>query len=298
MKIVYLLLLALFVQGASAQQSKRKLEEKVIKGWEYHSTFGADVSPAMAKSRVLQLAKLDAIGQNLGTVVTQNSMTVLKDQKLDFSSFGECDVRGEWIETIGEPEWTVTSDGRNYNYKVRISGRIREWNSSAVDIDARLLCNGSDTLRNKLRFNTYVHKDSLMVYFRTPAEGYVAIFGVDEGDSKVVSRLLPYYGQRDLAYHVDADRDYYFFSREKAPAADRRYKRLRLQMLCDSESEELWQLYIVFSTQPFQRPNDVTVDNEHPNQLDFQTFHKWLAKHRSKDRNMVVKKEIVKIVRQ
>lgn len=292
MKRIFLLMLTVCAYLSVCLAQGNRLKAKVVT-IEWNSTFGPSVAPSVAKAQVLERAKIEAIGQNFGTVVTETSVSVIKDGKSDYSSYGVCDVRGEWIETISE-DWETNSAGNEINYKVRLKGRIREWNASAVDVQATLLCNGTDLEKNKLRLNTYLDGDSVYAHFRTPEDGYLAIFITDESEQRIVQRLLPYPGQKTaVAYPVEADKDYFFFSRGKATSAERRYVR-KILMACNEQTETS-QFYFVFSTQPFSRPNDVMVDKNKPNQLTFSDFHQWLAEHRKKDSNMVVRKEFVEI---
>ena len=296
--LTIILALLLCSTSVTAQQKKtKKLEEKVVE-ITHTEVFGQDISRTQAESRVLEQAKIQAIADNFGTSVMMSNRTsnAILDgtTTTNFVSFGESDVQGEWIETIGTPKWTRKEEGNLTAYTVTLKGRIRELNKSSVDIDVRLLCNGVDTTTNKLRMGTYYHGDSAYVYFKSPVEGYVAIYITDElSDNKIAQRLLPYPRQGGQAYHVQADEDYYFFSKNKAPSKDRRYV-VTERMGCYGQFD-INKVYVIFSPTAFTKANDTSVSSDMPNQLPLNDFHKWLTSHRRRDTDMVIKSFLIEI---
>ena len=293
MRILTLIIaLLLSCSIADAQQKKsRKLREKVVEVT-HSEVFGRDVSQSQAESRVLEQAKIKAIADEFGTSVSMSNRTsntvINGNSTTTFVSLGASDVLGEWLETIGQPQWSKKEEGGLTAYTVKLKGRIRELNISAVDVDIKLLCNGVDTLSNKLRMNTSYHGDSAYVYFKSPVEGYVAIYITDElSDNKIAQRLLPYPRQGGQAYHVLADEDYYFFSKNKAPSKDRRYV-VTERKGCYGEFD-INKIYVIFSPTVFTKAIDTNVDAGMPNQLPLDEFHKWLSGHRRRNSDMVVK---------
>lgn len=297
-RVAILLTLLVCCSCIFAQQKKtKKLQEKVVE-ITHTEVFGHDVSQTQAESQVLEQAKIKAIADNFGTTVSMSNRTSITNingqSNTSFVSLGASDVLGEWIETIGTPKWNRVEEGNLTAYTVTMRGRIREWNKSSVDIDVMLLCNGVDTLTNKLRMGTYYHGDSAYVYFKSPVEGYVAIYITDElSDNKIAQRLLPYPRQGGQAYHVLADEDYYFFSKNKAPSKDRRFV-VTERMGCYGQFD-INKVYVIFSPTPFTKANDTNVSSDMPNQLPLDDFHKWLTSHRRRDTDMVVKPFIIEI---
>lgn len=291
-KLTLLFVLLLCSLSVFAQQKKsKKLREEVVEVT-YSEVFGRDVSQTQAEARVLEQAKIQAIADKFGTSVSMSGRTRVVDingtSSTTFVSFGASDVLGDWLETIGKPTWTRQEDGNLTRYTVKLKGRVRELNTSSVDIDVKLLCNGVDTVTNKLRMHTYYHGDSAYVYFKSPVDGYVAIYITDElSDNKLAQRLLPYPRQGGQAYHVLADEDYYFFSKNKAPSKDRRYV-VTERMGCYGQFD-INKVYVIFSPTLFTKANDVTVDPGMPNELSLDDFHKWLSGHRRRNPDMVVK---------
>jgi len=293
-----LLLLLLICPVLFAQQKTTKKLREVVVEVTHTEVYSHDVSQTQAEARVLEAAKIQAIADEFGTMISMSNLTsnTVSDgnSSTNFVSFGESDVKGEWLETIGTPKWTRKEDGNYTAYTVTLKGRIREWNSSSVDLDVKLLCNGVDTLTNKLRMNTYYHGDSAYVYFKSPVDGYLAIYITDElSDNKIAQRLLPYPRQGGAAYRVLADEDYYFFSKNKAPSKDRRYV-VTERLGCYGQFD-INKIYVIFSQTPFAKANDVSVSPDMPNQLPLGDFHKWLTTHRRRYSDMVVKSYLIEI---
>lgn len=95
----------LFSVVASAQKIK-KVDAEYI----YHAP--ENVSLEEAKRIALERVKLQAIADEFGTVVSQSNFTTVTNRNgqsdVDFLSLGGSEVKGEWIETIGEPEYAIS----------------------------------------------------------------------------------------------------------------------------------------------------------------------------------------------
>ena len=279
--ITTLLLATIATLATTAQNKKREQVRSVT----YTMAFPDDVSPQRAMSILLEQAQIEAVAQAFGTVVTMS--TELTEGNVGGKSYGDfcvkstSDVRGEWIETIGKPEWTRARNGdRLTEYTVRIKGRVREWNTETAELDVLLLRNGVDTLLNKSRDLIFYSKDDFYLYFRSPQSGFLAIYATKElGEGRMAQRLLPYPGQTSEAYTIQADRDYYFFSKEKS-WLDRNV--VSLKMDCKGD-EDVNKVYVIFSPTPFIKAADAANDLTNLNHLALPDFHRWLSNRRRKD---------------
>lgn len=81
-----------------------------VKG-EYLYQLPENVSLEEGKRIALERAKIQALADAFGTVVSQRNSTVVENtngqSSVDFLSLGGSDVRGEWIETVGEPLFQI-----------------------------------------------------------------------------------------------------------------------------------------------------------------------------------------------
>ena len=72
-----------------------------------------NVSVVEAKRFALEQEQLKAIAEEFGTIVSQTNLTRIEgnneQSSTRFSSFGSSDVKGEWIETKGKPEFDLGS---------------------------------------------------------------------------------------------------------------------------------------------------------------------------------------------
>lgn len=241
---------------------------------EYTYYAASNESPDQARAIALERAKNQIIADNFGTVVGISNSTVVSNEggKSDvrFLSFGESEVRGEWLETIGEPRFSLNYDPQNdmLVVKVSVKGRIREITSSRIRFDARILRNGTD---RRSESDKFTNNDDLFVSFETPTSGYLAIFLYD---GSTVSRLLPLQGSGEGSCEVRGGKEYVFFRRDDGKSF--------YHMTCAAQTE-VNRFYIVFSPNKFTRPLDSRQDEALPAELGFEDFNHWLVRCRKQD---------------
>ena len=295
----YFILFFLFLTCSVFAQQVKKVSVDYI----YRSN-DENESLARAKQNALYNAQLTAIADEFGTLVSQTNATVLensgKRSSVDFFSFGESDVRGEWVETLEEPVYEVSYEQGMLVVKVSLKGRIRELVSSSIQVDFRLLYNGVNKDANRLRKSTYQYGDKMYMYFSSPVDGYLAFYNVDEDEAMTVQCLLPYSNQVDGAYRIEANKEYVFFSKEKAAP----FEKVRELVMKSRDAHDYNLFYLVFSPNPFVKAVDSQAEEiggyrskNLPRQLSFSDFQKWLGKCRRGDKDMIVKRELVEIVK-
>lgn len=252
---------------------------------EYTYRAPEDVSLSKAKQNALERAKIQAIADAFGTIVSESNTLRMSNKNgrtdVDFMSIGGSDVKGEWIETIGDPQYQIEYDGETLVVTARCKGRIREILANEVDFSVKILRNGTD---DHSESDTFFSGDNFYVSFSSPAAGYVAIYLVDVGN--MACCLLPYRAQQDGIYSVKANQRYVFFNVDEALPVEKPIVDLyRMTTLFPVEQN---QVYVIFSTQPFVKAAD-SVGNGQLRELKGENFQKWLAKCRKRDTNMSVK---------
>lgn len=275
-----------------------------------HATYFAPLSmtPYQARQEAINMAQTDAIGREFGTSVAMSNLSVVQSggdsQRDDFYSIAESDIRGEWIESLGDTIWKVTPRDNETIYEVTLKGRIREIPYNRIDIDSRLLFNGTDKEKNALRNYAYKVGDYMYVYFLSPVDGYLAVYLGDDNDAMTFQSLVPMDGMTEGAYPVKAGKEYVFFDRDSAEPQYRTLtRRLKMNVRKDVDVN---QIYVIFSPNPFTKAVDrradgkaVTVNGEEidlmPRVADFRTFQRWLSKARRNDPDMQVRKTIVTV---
>lgn len=278
----------LFSMALSAQKMKRVDAEYI-----YHAP--ENVSLEEAKGIALERAKLQAIADAFGTVVSQSNFTTVANRNgksdVDFFSLGGSEVKGEWIETIGEPEYSISYERNMLVVKVRASGRIREIVGVQIDIIAKILCNGTEPRFERSDFRD---GDDLYLYFQSPVDGYLNVYLLDE-TSQTVFCLLPYKSSNEPSYQVDHDKPYVFFSANSTE--QNRGEVDEYVMTCNRFMEQNT-IYVVFSPNQFFKLNSHEEQYNLPKQIPYKEFVTWLTKNVKRDEKMVVKRTVIKITKE
>lgn len=262
---------------------------------EYTYVTSPEMSVAEAKRIATERAKLQALADEFGTTISQTNSTHINSSNssstLDFLSIGSSEVKGEWLSDTKVPVYEVSFTDDNLIVKVSVWGKAREVVSASVDVSAMLLRNGKE---RKFESDDFRDGDDVYLSFRTPLDGYIAVYLVDE--SSTAYRLLPYSGANDGAQPVKAGIDYLFFDSEKA-ATEQERNLIDELTITASKNVEHNEVYILFSSRPFVKPNDSSTDELVPCSLHAEDFQKWMAKNRTKDAGMVVVNKLIKITK-
>lgn len=258
-------------------------------------------TPEFAKRRALEKLQIKAAEEVFGLSVTQTNITHANvnngSSSIDFTSIGGSDVNGEWIETIGEPEYDVSIEKDFLVVTVKACGRVREIVSAPVDFKALLLRNGTD---DKYQDSDFRDGDDLYLSFQSPVSGYLAVYLLDDDGEAYC--LLPYSNMQDGIFHIEANKRYVHFSEKEAPVDLPSAFVEELYLTCDKPLEHN-EVYIVFSPNKFIKVTDKVggLDEETrqilPRHLDNHKFHSWLAKCRKRDKEMRVDKRIITITK-
>jgi hypothetical protein len=251
---------------------------KVVTG---QSSFRIEsyMSQNEAEERAIELAKIDALVNEYGQYVEQESNLDLKNGKVDFRSYGQTKVKGEWIRNLGDPEFT-------YNEKM-VKGKSERWITCSLkgevrkaipkaDLEIEVLgCPDKKCITDKFK-----NDQNLYVYVKSPLNGYLSVF-LDDGIN--VYRLLPYRsmeGQKSVK--IVADKEYVLFSVSQnkfSQSSD------ALQVYTDRETETNT-IVVVFSENDYSKPrlNDEQVDQNNliiPKSLSKSYFENWLGNNRA-----------------
>lgn len=248
-----------------------------------------------AKRTALDRAMIQALADEFGTIVSQSNATRVENQNgqtnIDFLSIGGSEVKGEWIETIGEPIYNIRYEGGMLIVSVKVKGKAREIVSASIDFQARVLRNG---IEDKFESDQFRSGDDLYLSFQSPISGYLAVYLVDANNQAYC--LLPYRNQMDGIYPVKANQRYLFFCIKEASLQERPYVD-EYVMTCERESEQN-QIYIIFSPNEFVKATDNQSNASLPRELSYQDFQKWLVKCRKHDKEMNTRMVPITINRQ
>jgi len=280
---LFLSFLLFFPLSAQAQR-----EAAVSGKYVYVVSENDDITLKEAKRKCLELAKAAAIKEEFGEMITSDVIdsNVETNGESANSYFWENTVamaKGDWLGDIEQPQLDIKYEDGKLIFTAEVKGRAREIIQSKIDLKWEIMKDGVD---KKKVASIFESGERVYVNFRSPADGYVAIYLI-VGDDET-SCLLPYPKDKDGRFEVRAGRDYLFFdSKEDLQAVSYRLKTKRRL--------ENNQLVIIYSPNPFTKSNDKIGDGRHPSSLNTHDFQKWLLKCQREDRDMVVNKKWVKI---
>ena len=284
---ISIILLVFFYTNLSAQKTEQ------ICG-EYTYVAPENVSLEQAKQTALDRAKIEALAEKFGTIVSQSNATVVENtngiSNTRFLSLGGSEVKGEWIETTKEPKYNISYEQEMLVVKVSVCGKVREIAGSKIDFTAKVLKNGTEA---KFESDNFRDGDAIYLLFRSPVDGYLAVYLVDE--SKTVYCLLPYMNAPSGNARIKSGTEYIFFSEKKANPSE--IAIVNEYVLMTEKSVEQNFLYIVFSPNEFTKANDKSNDETLPRELSLTDFQQWLAKKRTHDKNMELEVKALTIKR-
>ena len=241
-------------------------------------------TPNQAKIKALEGAKLKALATEFGTLMSQDTYSEETanngEESNYFSQMTSSEVKGEWIEDLSEPEYSIDFVQDMLVVKCKVSGKAREISNESIDFEATVLKNGTEKRYKDVSFK---QDDNLFLHFRSPSDGYVAVYYVDETPTAFC--LLPYMSNNTGQQKVKRGEEYVFFSSDRSKTegvVD------ELRITCDKDIEND-RVYVIFSPNPFTKANDEQVSDYLPRQLSYEDFSKWLSKNRRRDPKMGLK---------
>lgn len=291
-KLIFFCLLCLVCCLSYGQKTKR-VSASIV----YYPP--ANESLEQARFTALERAKIQAIADEFGTIVSQtNTMRTQVhngESSTDFSSLGLSEVKGEWIETIGEPVIVADFEEGMMVVRCTVKGRARELKTASVEFDAKVLRNGTE---RKFASEEFKDGDLLYLSFQTPKDGYVAVYLIDAEKNAVC--LLPYEADADGQEAVKHGQEYVFFS-PKTELVDGFIEKVindadGVCLGCE-ESVEMNQMYIIFSPNPFTKAVDYIDKRTGLRTLSQEQFHKWLTECRGMDPQMSVEIKNIQVTR-
>ena len=282
--ILFIIFVFSFVIGYSQRTTK------VSATYTYYAPETMSIEEA--KRVALDRAKIQAIADEFGTVVTQSNATVMSNingnSDSKFFSLGGSDVKGEWIETIGEPRYDIKFDNHLIIVTASVKGSIKEKLGARIDVDAKLLRNGTELKYESTEFR---NGDDLYLYFKSPINGYLIVFLVDVNAKNVYS-ILPYPKDTYSAFEIEANQEYVFFSKRMAPEL-KRSNVTEYTMTCGNATE-INDIVVVFTPSKLQLPKlKPKRDGSLPPTLEYETFIKWRADAMKHDDNLTIQNQTI-----
>ena len=281
-RILFISILAAFVLPCSAlSQEIRKVSGT------YTYVAPKSQSTEEAEIKAINEAKLHILADTYGTLVGTVTTTAISNggngnPTTDTYEIGESEVKGEWLNTIGQP--VIVKEFRNGELAITVSitGLVREITGGQVEFDAKVLRNGTEDKYESLDFND---GDDFFMAFTAPVDGYLSVYMYDGGAAYC---MLPYKTQTDGLFKVRGGVRYILFSKQDTDESFPAYLVDEMEVFATKEVE-FNRLYVIFSPTMFIKAQDSSIAEDLPRKLDFKSFQQWLFKLRKRDRNMAVK---------
>lgn len=242
----------------------------------------------VSKHKALRRAQMQILADNFGTVMNAGAATVVTadsgNSEVSTFTLGESLVKGEWLETIGEPEFKrfLGADGM-LGIKVTIKGKAREVTSSSVDFEAKVLRNG---VEDKFESLDFYEGDDLYLTFEAPLDGYLAVYLYDGGADAYC--LLPYISMNSGVFAVRGGEKYVLFSSDMAKPPLRPADVDEFTVTC-SRPVEVNRIYCIYSPDFFSATADAgSSDTSLPREIAYTGFQRWLSQARMRDVGMKV----------
>lgn len=271
-------MLTCFLIALSADSFAQKIVTDKIT---YTYIIPSDESIDEAEISALKHAQYQMIADHFGTVVGASTSLYISDSSVRSTTYGETDVKGEWIETIGTPQFRKIVADDEFVIEVTVSGKIREIISNPTDFSCMLLKSPSDGYETlSFRSGEYMYMS-----FQTPVDGYLAVY-ITDGES--VQCLYPYMGLSSDYMMVGADVRHILFSRRHPGSLDP-LKVKQVPLTCGFKDVEHDRVYVIFSPNRFTKAIDSNEGNQSYRMLDYESFHSWLSKIRRYDKDMNIR---------
>ena len=262
----------------------------------YHPSHNESME--QAKRNAVNRAKVEALRENFGTVVSGASATsIISKNNITESRFvhlgSEGELNGEWLADIEEPKVVPSLEGGIIYLTATVKGKAREVVNNTIAFEAKILRNKPDVSFESSEFTA---GNNIYVSFTSPVDGFLTIYLLD---GETAYCLLPYAGNKEGVQNIVHGREYKFFSR-KVYAEDENPDIIdEYTLTTEGNHQDLNQLYFIFSPQKFSKALDrfknSTDGTLFPRMLSWEDFQKWILKIRRADKEMCVQTKYITI---
>ncbi len=269
----FVLILFIAVTGINQAQMVKTVHA------EYIYYMSETESRKEARIKAIEEARAQALRKVFGESVTQTSGHV--NEKM--TVFGNMEVNGKWLKDTKDPviRYRIDSITGETGIFVQVWGKVQEIKRQEADLEIATKCCTEDG--HCLQTETFKDGDLLNFDFRSPEDGFLAVYLEDEDHN--MFRLLPLVLNPKGIQEVRANT----FYESMLPSLENAYIELRAY-----NTDEVNLLHFVFSPNPFSIPLDEDVGGG-LRLLEYQVFQEWISKNRTRDAEMQDKKIMLTI---
>lgn len=259
-----------------------KNEHTVVATYSYY--VPEHMSLEEAKRTALDRAKIKAIEDKFGTIVSQANSIIIENEngesKSKFTFFGGSHIKGEWIETITQPVYNIEMENGFTIINVSVKGKIREISKNNIDCLVKILRNG---IEDKFETSEFKNGNELYLSFQSPRNGYLSVYLLDSENAYC---LLPYKRQSEGIFEIEANKKYILFNK-KIPNNIAPHIIDEYVMRCDN-IQETNMMYVLFSPNKFHKTVDNEIETYSPRILATEDFYNWIEKQTRIDADFTI----------
>lgn len=247
-------------------------------------TVADNMTIPQAEQECLRQARNNAIKDAFGETVTSstNMMDATVNGKTVSNFIEETSLvaKGNWIRDTKKPEISrsITDDGKVI-VTAKVWGKAREIVRAPIQITWKVLKTPQQQ-EGRVESTDFTNRDRIYIKFRSPVDGYVAIYLLNTANDNV-DCLLPYKSDAKGQHKVKGGLEYTFF--DKANDSHAVGYNLTTNM-----PYEVDQLFVVFSPNAFTKSIDNNSGSTRPTTLTKKDFQKWISGLTDYDKDMVV----------
>ncbi|MBQ2341181.1 MAG: DUF4384 domain-containing protein [Bacteroidaceae bacterium] len=292
---IFIAVFSLAVLPLSAREKKKGKPEELppYTGTYWIESFSSlKDAEAKAVTEAVNDALINRYGVFTDTKTTTNVVEINGEGKTEFVSTGVSRLRGELVKILEAGNFQHKFVDNKLQITVTVRILAREKNTSDIDLLCKLLRNKDD----KSETLKYYDGEDIYFYFRSPVDGYLAVYLEDE--NQFVYNLLPYQDDPEGSIYITHNKNYLFFCDDKkyfaahddiVPPTD--FSMVTGLYLTCSEGTVNNKLYVLFSPNPFVRSNANSSDSLP--YLSLLEFQNWLGKCRMDEEFMDLSKLII-----
>jgi hypothetical protein len=247
----------------------------------------------MAKQKVCDFARVQAMEEVFGRVVFQGNSTLIENvengQKTQtnsvFTMLADTYVNADWLEDTQHPVLTQYLQ----NNELWLTCKVRGIAQEIAHTDLKISVETRDCPEKRCKTASFNHGERLYLHLKSPKDGFIAIF-ID--DRLSTACIYPYQKMPFEAFtnfKFEAQKEYQFFN--KTMNLKENWNFTDEILTVTDQQQELNRIFILFSEHVIPIPV-LNSASKHPDgtfiprHLPSEEFQHWLQKMRSKDKTL------------
>jgi hypothetical protein len=271
-------------------------KEKEVKA-SYSMELPKNFTMEQLEQRCVEQARLKAIGEAFGFVVSETTVDNTQESKAGFNnSFAvltKTNVQGEWLRDKTEPQLNWEASGKTLKLTAMVHGVIREFpKTGKAKIDIHL---SNDS---KMSNDITLFKDGqdLFASFQSSSKGNLSVFYVDHSSNEVY-RLIPSATNNDLnTVQVLSDKVYQLFQNSSPFSENKSIPALSLS-LPNGKDLQMDELVFIYSPADIRKPSLTYNPDARMYLMNYKDFEQWKTSSVQANLEAVIKSVAISIVK-